>query len=222
MQKVLLIEHDLALQTDLTQMLENEYFLPVIARSVNEVLSNAALSDVHLLLWDVDSPESAMTSIWGAPHPTEISTIVLSAEAVESKIVRWLEAGADDYVIKPFSKRELLARIRSVLRRKAVYEQNVRRFSDITVDLMRRTVSRFANELKLTKVEFNLLACFLQNPDRALTRHFLLSVVWGYFDGLKTRTVDNHIGRLRQKLELDAAKPRHFVTEHGIGYRFLP
>ena len=222
MQKVLLIEHDLDLQAQIRSMLESEYFLPVVAGSIKDASANGALWDAELMLWDVDAPELFPKTAWQKLTGTRTAAIVLSAQGVESNVVRWLDAGADDYVKKPFSMRELLARIRAILRREQADEQDVRRFSDITVDLRRRMVFKLANQLALTKVEFNLLACFLENPDRVLSRALLLNVVWGYFDGLRTRTVDNHVGRLRRKLEQDAANPKHFLTEHSVGYRFLP
>jgi DNA-binding response OmpR family regulator len=95
-------------------------------------------------------------------------------------------------------------------------------FADVEVDLTRRVVSRNGEELKLTRAEYNLLTYFLQNPDRALTRDTLLNTVWGYDSSPQTRTVDAHVVRLRQKLEQDSGNPRHFLTVHGVGYRFLP
>ena len=95
-------------------------------------------------------------------------------------------------------------------------------FADVQVDLDRRVVTRGSEEVKMTRAEYNLLTFFLQNPDRALTRDVILNSVWGYESFPNTRTVDAHIVRLRQKLEPDAETPRHFVTMHGVGYRFIP
>jgi DNA-binding response OmpR family regulator len=90
------------------------------------------------------------------------------------------------------------------------------------VDLERRVVTKSGGEVKLTRAEFNLLTFFLQNPDRALTRDMILNSVWGYESFPNTRTVDAHVVRLRQKLECEPTRPRHFLTVHGVGYRFLP
>jgi len=98
----------------------------------------------------------------------------------------------------------------------------VLRFADVEVDLERRVVSRRAEEVKMTPAEYNLLTYFLQNPDRALTRDMILNSVWGYQSFPNTRTVDAHVVKLRQKLEPDQNQPRHFLTVHGVGYRFLP
>lgn len=130
--------------------------------------------------------------------------------------------GADDYVVKPFGTRELLARIRAVLRRATPDASQVLTFSDVEVDLERRTVRRRGEEVKLTRAEFNLLAFFLQNPERALSRDVLLNSVWGYDSFPNTRTVDAHVVHLRQKLEPDPETPRYFVTLHGVGYRYIP
>jgi len=124
--------------------------------------------------------------------------------------------------VKPFGSRELLARIRAVLRRSAPEASQVLAFADVEVDLERRLVHKRGEELKLTRAEYNLLTFFLQNPDRALTRDMILNSVWGYESFPNTRTVDAHVVRLRQKLEPDPNTPRHFLTVHGVGYRFLP
>jgi DNA-binding response OmpR family regulator len=148
--------------------------------------------------------------------------IVLSAAAREIDKVQLLEIGADDYLVKPFGVRELLARIRAVLRRTSPEDTKVLEFGQVEVDLTRRIVQRSGRELKLTRAEYNLLTYFLQNPDRVLTRKAILNSVWGYDYCPNTRTVDAHVVRLRQKLEPEAARPRHFLTVHGVGYRFLP
>ena len=148
--------------------------------------------------------------------------IVLSAIGDEMDKVLLLEIGADDYVVKPFGSRELLARIRALLRRSSSEETKVVAFGEVEVDLTRRVVTRKGETLKLTRAEYNLLTYFLQNSDRALTRDMILNSVWGYESFPNTRTVDAHVVRLRQKLEPDPEIPRHFLTMHGVGYRFLP
>jgi DNA-binding response OmpR family regulator len=98
----------------------------------------------------------------------------------------------------------------------------VLRFSDVEIDVDRRVVARSGQDIKVTPAEYNLLVYFLQNPDRPLTRDVILNAVWGYDSFPNTRTVDAHVVKLRQKLEPDANIPRHFLTVHGVGYRFLP
>jgi DNA-binding response OmpR family regulator len=148
--------------------------------------------------------------------------IVLSAVGEEVDKVLLLEIGADDYIVKPFGARELLARIRAVLRRTSPEARKVAQFGTVAVDFERRIVSKKGDALKLTPAEYNLLSYFLQNPDRPLTRDMILNSVWGYESFPNTRTVDAHVVRLRQKLETDPNTPKHFLTVHGVGYRFVP
>jgi DNA-binding response OmpR family regulator len=148
--------------------------------------------------------------------------IVLSALGQEVDEVLLLESGADDYVVKPFGARELVARIGAVLRRARPEQPKVIQFDDVRVDLDKRSVVKRDRELKLTPAEYNLLTYFLSHSDRPLTRDVLLTSVWGYESFPNTRTVDAHVVKLRQKLETDPATPRHFLTLHGVGYRFVP
>ncbi len=148
--------------------------------------------------------------------------IVLSAVGDEIDKVLLLEVGADDYVVKPFGTRELLARIRAVLRRSTADAQQVISFGDIQVNLDQRTVTRRGAEIKFTPTEYNLLTFFLHNPDRPLSRDMILNSVWGYESFPNTRTVDAHVVRLRQKLEKDPNSPCYFITLHKVGYRFMP
>ena len=148
--------------------------------------------------------------------------IVLSTLGDAVGEVLLLEIGADDYVVKPFGTRELMARIRAVLRRSSPDARKVVHFSDTEVDFERRLVRRKGEDLKLTPAEYNLLCYFLQNPDRPLTRDMILNSVWGYEFFPNTRTVDAHVVKLRQKLEPDVNTPKHFLTVHGVGYRFVP
>jgi DNA-binding response OmpR family regulator len=148
--------------------------------------------------------------------------IVLSALGDEVDKVLLLEIGADDYIVKPFGTRELMARIRALLRRSLPESPKVLYFGESEMDLQRRVVKRRGEELKLTPSEYNLLTYFVQNPDRPLTRDMILNSVFGYDFFPNTRTVDAHIVKLRQKLEPEPNMPRHFLTVHGVGYRFLP
>jgi len=131
-------------------------------------------------------------------------------------------SAAEQSAVKPFKFQELLARIRALLRRTTQGSDLVLSFSDVEVDLDQRMVRRSGADTRMTRAEFNLLAFFLQNPGRALSRDVILNSVWGYESFPNTRTVDAHVVRLRQKLEPDPEIPRHFLTMHGVGYRFLP
>jgi DNA-binding response OmpR family regulator len=151
-----------------------------------------------------------------------VPIIVLSAASDVSDKVLLLELGADDYVTKPFSPRELLARVRAALRRtvkSSLGEQFS--FDEIHVDVSKMEVIREGRTITLTAQEFKTLKFMLQNPERVITRDELLNEVWGYHNYPSTRTVDNHILKLRQKLERDPANPVHFRTVHGVGYKFV-
>jgi DNA-binding response OmpR family regulator len=150
--------------------------------------------------------------------------IILSAITEVVDKVLLLELGADDYVTKPFSPRELMARVQAAIRRKrkAVAPSDACRFGACTVDFSKMIATRCGKEVPLTSLEFKLLRFFTSNPERVLTREALLNDVWGYNSYPTTRTVDNLILKLRQKLETDPANPVHLLTVHGAGYKFIP
>jgi len=224
MQTILVIDDDAELRDTIAVLLEREGFRPVLAADGQAGLDAAFASQPSLILVDLRMPGLSGTDVCkrvraaGLPVPI----IVLSAVGDELDKVLLLEIGADDYVVKPFGTRELLARIRAVLRRAEPDAPPTLGFADVEVDLHSRVVKRRGDEVKFTRAEFNLLAFFLQNPNRALSRDVLLNSVWGYESFPNTRTVDAHVVRLRQKLEAEPETPRHFLTMHGVGYRFIP
>jgi DNA-binding response OmpR family regulator len=147
---------------------------------------------------------------------------VLSAASDVSDKVLLLELGADDYVTKPFSPRELLARVRAALRRTVrTATGDVVTFDGIFVDFTKMEVNRNGELVVLTAQEFKTLKFLIQNAERVISRDELLNEVWGYQNYPSTRTVDNHILKLRQKLEKDPTNPTHFRTVHGMGYKFV-
>jgi DNA-binding response OmpR family regulator len=167
-------------------------------------------------------------------HAASVPIVVLSANAeVEDKVLL-LELGADDYVTKPFSPKELLARVRRAMRRsereatdvdasrKGATGQETLTFGNLKVDFRSMTATRGEATVTFTAQEFKLLKFFAASPDRVISREELLNSVWGYEHYPTTRTVDNHILRLRQKIERDPANPQHFLTMHGVGYKFIP
>jgi DNA-binding response OmpR family regulator len=224
MQHILVVDDDDNLRDTIGLLLESEGFRTTQAADGKQGYEEAIRSRPDLVLADLRMPGMSGVEVCkqlrAAGRKTPI--IVLSAVGEEIDKVLLLEMGADDYVVKPFGTRELLARIRAVLRRSAPDAARVLTFSDVEVDLERRTVRRRGEEVKFTRAEYNLLTFFLQNPDRALTRDMILNSVWGYESFPNTRTVDAHVVRLRQKLEPEPNVPRYFITIHGVGYRFLP
>jgi DNA-binding response OmpR family regulator len=154
---------------------------------------------------------------------SETPIIVLSAISEVVDKVLLLELGADDYVTKPFSPRELTARVQAAIRRqRKPAVSNTFRFGDCEIDFRSMTARRAGVPVVLTAHEFKLLKFFTQNVDRVLTREVLLNEVWGYNAYPTTRTVDNQILKLRQKLEADSANPQHLLTIYGAGYKFVP
>jgi DNA-binding response OmpR family regulator len=224
MQTILVIDDDESLRDTIGLMLENEGFRPVLVADGLAGLEQAFAVKPHLILVDLRMPGLGGVDVCKRLRASGATTpvIVLSAVGDEIDKVLLLEIGADDYVVKPFGTRELLARIRALLRRTGQGTQATLSFADVEVDLDQRLVRRAADEVKMTRAEFNLLAFFLQNPGRALSRDVILNSVWGYESFPNTRTVDAHVVRLRQKLEPEPETPRHFLTMHGVGYRFLP
>ena len=224
METILVIDDDENLRDTIGLMLEREGFHAVLAGDGKNGLDQAALLKPDLMLVDLRLPGISGIEVCKQLRGSGINTpiIVLSAVGDEVDKVLLLELGADDYVVKPFGTRELLARVRAVLRRSTPDKHKIYSFGDVQVDLERRSIVRNGEELKFTPAEYNLLTYFLQNPDRALSRDVILNSVWGYESYPNTRTVDAHVVRLRQKFEKDSNAPRHFITVHKVGYRFLP
>jgi DNA-binding response OmpR family regulator len=152
-----------------------------------------------------------------------LPVLVASAKKDPHQRIRFLELGADDYVSKPISPRELLARVRIALRRTQARSEDERaEFGQVSVDFATMEATRNGKPVAMTAQEYKLLRFLTQNPRRVFSREELLNEAWGYASYPSTRTVDNHILRLRQKLEQDMKRPRHFKTVHAVGYKFVP
>lgn len=156
---------------------------------------------------------------------SKVPILILSARSDEREKIKVLDAGADDYLTKPFSIGELLARVRALLRRRnddgQAAENYLLNFSDIEVNLSLRTVTRAGQTLHLTAIEYQLLCIFLAHEGRVLTHRQLLQAIWGGSYSESTHYLRIYVGHLRKKLEADAAQPKHFLTETGVGYRFV-
>ncbi|SDL91954.1 two-component system, OmpR family, KDP operon response regulator KdpE [Oryzisolibacter propanilivorax] len=195
------------------------------AASLRRGLIEAGTRRPDLLVLDLGLPDGDGVALirdlrgWsGAP------VIVLSARAGETDKIAALDAGADDYLVKPFGAGELLARVRAQLRRQRVAAGGpaLHAFGDVRVDAARRSVQRAGQPLHLTPIEYRLLMHLLAQPERVLTHRQLLQSVWGPGHTEDTHYVRVHMANLRKKIEDDPARPRHLLTETGIGYRFAP
>ncbi len=223
LQKILIVDDDAEVRETVSILLEREKFMPIQAVDGDSGLQKALSIKPSLVLVDLRLPGMSGIELCKQLRSNRMGTpiIILSAVGDEVDKVLLLELGADDYVVKPFGTRELLARVRAVLRRSGEEGARTIRFGAIEVDVERRLTTRNGKEIKVTPAEYNLLLFFVQNADRVLSRDLILNSVWGYEYYPNTRTVDAHVVRLRQKFEEDPGAPTHFVTVHGVGYRFV-
>jgi len=220
--KVMLIEDDPEIRGIVTTLLVSEGFQVEEAADGRSALERVFLTKPDLILVDLRLPGLDGAEICKRIRAGRLDTpiIVISAAKEEFDRVLLLELGADDFLVKPFGARELLARIKAVLRR-SVPDRVIRTFGNIDVDTQRRLVTKRGVEVQLSPAEYNLLTYFLRNPNRVLTREMILEGVWGFEVAPTARTVDSHVVKLRQKLEPDPSAPRYFLTVHGVGYRFV-
>jgi DNA-binding response OmpR family regulator len=224
METVLIVEDDVRMQKVLRRLFSTDGFNTVCALDGLEGLELFHSSSPSIAVLDLMLPKLSGRDLCKRIKKASPRTpvIILSAITEVADKVLLLELGADDYVTKPFSPRELLARVQAALRRVQQQAPNpVIKFGACEVDFARMIVRKHAEPVTLTAHEFKLLRFFLENPERVISRDELLSDVWGYNHYPTTRTVDNQILKLRQKLENDPANPIHFVTVHGAGYKFL-
>jgi DNA-binding response OmpR family regulator len=225
MEKILVVDDDPAIQRILLRTFAAngfEVFVAGDAISAMDVLRSAQPQTIilDLFLPGKSGQELCQEMKRTAPH---LPIIVLSAATDEVDKVLMLEMGADDYVTKPFSPRELVARVRVALRRlrQKYNEFEVLKFDDIEINFCAMELRRDGRNVPVTAQEFKILHFFLDNEDRVISRSELLDKVWGYRCYPTTRTVDTHILRLRKKLEQDPSYPVHLHTVHGVGYRFV-
>jgi len=225
MTKILIIEDEPSMVAGLRDNFEFEGYEVMAAYDGVEGLERALKDSPDLVLLDVMMPKMSGLDVCKqlkVKRPS-VPIIMLTARGQEVDKVVGLELGADDYVTKPFSIRELIARTKAVLRRMPNGSSNGDRvgFSDVSVDLKSCRVSRRGKMLDISAKEFELLKYFISHSGETLSRDRLLSDVWGYERFPTTRTVDAHIVRLRQKLEPNPEQPQYFLTVHGVGYKFV-
>jgi len=225
--RILIVEDEPGLAESVRYALEAEGFEVMVAGSGVSGLDLARLSNPDLVLLDLMLPEmSGLDVCRQIRSSSDVPIIMLTAKDSEADKVAGLELGADDYMTKPFSMRELLARVRAHLRRAAktgvLAESNeVLRGGPIELDIDAHVTRVGGDEVELRPKEFELLESLMRRKNRLAARHTLIDEVWGpsYFGD--TKTLDVHIKRLREKLEADSSNPRHIVTVRGLGYKFV-
>jgi DNA-binding response OmpR family regulator len=222
--RILVVEDDPSVQKALKRLFETEGYVVEVQNNGKSALESFHAMPPAVIILDLRLPQlsgSDLCKVVKTEAPT-LPIVVLSATSDVSDKVLLLELGADDYVTKPFSPRELLARVRAALRHTSrAATVSLVSFDGISVDFKKMEVQRDGKVVVLTAQEFKTLHFLVQNADRVISRDELLNEVWGYQNYPSTRTVDNHILKLRQKLERDPASPVHFRTVHGMGYKFV-
>jgi DNA-binding response OmpR family regulator len=235
MDTVLVVEDSRPMQRTLQRLFEADGLSVEIAADGVAGLESFRKQTPSVVVLDLKLPRMPGKEVCRAfkAHASLVPIVILSANnEVEDKVLL-LELGADDYVTKPFSPKELLARVRRAMRRSEqlaeVYSpaasgtsHEVLAFDEVVIDFTSMVATRSAKAVTFTAQEFKLLRYFANFPSRVISREQLLNEVWGYENYPTTRTVDNHVLRLRQKLEPDPANPRYFLTMHGSGYKFTP
>jgi two-component system alkaline phosphatase synthesis response regulator PhoP len=223
MSRILVVEDEPGIAFALEADLQTEGYEVTVTGRGDDALRLAIAGSFDLILLDVMLPGKDGFDVCRELRRAGLATpiILLTARAHEAEKVMGLELGADDYVTKPFSPRELRARIKAVLRRGApAAPEEIFRFDDAEVDFARCEVRRGGAAIELSALEFKLLAAFVRNRGRVLSREQLLDAAWGHGVTLNDRVVDNHIVALRRKIEPDPAHPRYFLNVRGMGYRF--
>ena len=224
MPTILIVEDDDTVREALSAGLESEGYEVILSDNGLDGLKQAKEEGPDLILLDLMLPEMDGLSVCRAlRRNSDVPIIMLTARGTEMDKIVGLETGADDYVVKPFSLGELLARIRSLLRRTRNDKQDNQMqltSGNVSLDLTSRRVSKDDADVHLTQKEFNLLAELMRNKGAVLSRDLLLEKVWGYSYVGNTHTVDVHIRWLREKIELDPSDPVRIITVRGVGYRF--
>jgi two-component system, OmpR family, alkaline phosphatase synthesis response regulator PhoP len=225
MERIMVIEDDPAVQRALRRTFESAGFDVTVAADGNGAMETFRAFSPRIVILDLRLPGKSGQDVCREikRESANVPILVLSAASDVLDKVLLLELGADDYVTKPFSPRELLARVRAALRRlnQSADKAEVFSFDDWEVNFSKMELCREGKLVPLTPQEFKMLRFFLNNQERVLSRTELLNEVWGYNNYPTTRTVDTHMLRLRQKLERDPADPVHFRTVHGTGYKFV-
>lgn len=221
---VLVVEDEPQIRRFVRGALEEEGCRVIESGTMTQGLVEATTRKPSLIILDLGLPDGdGLRFVEDMRTWSTVPILILSARSTENDKIDVLDAGADDYLTKPFSIGELLARVRALLRRARLAAEDaspVVRFGDIEVDLPRRSVTRNGEALHLTPIEFRLLCVLLASNGKVLTHRHLLREVWGPGYAESNHYLRIYVGHLRQKLERDPAQPRHILTEIGVGYRF--
>lgn len=222
MTKILVVDDEATIRETLQYNLEKEGHDVITAADGSEALDLARAETLDLIILDLMLPELDGLSVCRSIRKEQDTPIImLTARTGEMDKIVGLESGADDYVVKPFSLGELMARVRAVLRRApATSRQDVLESGELRLNLIARRVTLGDEEISLTPKEFDLLAELMRNRGVVLSRDLVLTKVWGYDYLGDTRTVDVHIRWLREKIEEDPSNPQRILTVRGVGYRF--
>jgi DNA-binding response OmpR family regulator len=224
METILIVEDDPTMLRGLKDNFEFKGYRVLTAPDGEEGLNAALNEKPDLIILDIMLPKINGYEVCRLIRKEELDMpiIMLTAKGEESDIVLGLNLGADDYVTKPFSIKELLARAAAFLRRSKQTEQDVYEFADFRLDIPARKLTRGIDEIKLSPKEFKLLELFVKKPGRALTRHDILNAVWGYDCYVGQRSIDRFVTTLRNKIEPDPHNPIFIHTIREIGYKFEP
>ncbi len=226
-ERILVIEHDSALRKALQQLFSVEGYEVDVVSDVVAGLDQLRQRSPSAVIVDLPRPGSSGSDLCKkiADLIPGLPLVILSSSSNVTDKVLLLEMGANDYVTIPFSPRELVARLRSLIRRASRFGRggaDVYIFADVVVDFFKTEITRAGEKIAVTPKEFKTMEFLAKNAQRVISRDELLDKVWGYEDYPCTRTVDNHMLRLRQKLEIDPSHPSHLLTVHGLGYKFVP
>jgi two-component system alkaline phosphatase synthesis response regulator PhoP len=220
---ILVVDDEPKIVKQARDYLERSGYRVIGAPDGKTALSSARAERPHLIVLDLNLPEMDGLDVCRAlRRESDVPIIMLTARVDETDRLIGLELGADDYITKPFSPRELVARVRAVLRRVqgGLRQPGLIRAGDLLIDIQGHTVTRGEESIHLTRTEFNLLVMMAQHPGQTFTREQLLGRLHGVaYDGFD-RSVDAHIKNLRRKLETDPANPRYVLTVYGVGYKF--
>jgi len=222
---ILIVEDDPGMQKVLRRIFIIENYSVVVAGDGQAGLDSFRTHRPTAVILDLILPQISGRDLCQKMKSISNDTPVIVLSAITEVVdkVLLLQLGADDYVTKPFSPRELMARVQAAIRRRQrTAPSTTYQFGDCEIDFQKMTARRAGAAVTLTSHEFKLLRFFTENSERVLSRELLLNEVWGYNSYPTTRTVDNQILKLRQKLEPDPANPRHLLTMYGAGYKFIP